>query len=279
MIGAGGLLGFRLPENFNRPYLARNVLDFWDRWHISVTHWIRDYVFMTSYKLAASRFPKVARYWSYLPCCSWRCCWPASGTGRPKATCLFGLPAMVWERRRLGLMGDILASAAGGRGAEGLFAESDSFSLDRNAGAHCTTSGSASCSFSHPAPGANFVGECCGAKYLTLQPMSRTAAGRLLGCSCSASLVGAVALWNADAIGSVLKTLAARTRQRPRVMYSILCTLTVVVGPRPLLRLGPFNKTQRTARALHRGSDLSRVGTGESRALRDPGLLSAAGAA
>src|SRR5580704_11503152 len=57
MIGIGGLLGFKLPENFNRPFLARNVLDFWDRWHISVTHWIRDYVFMASYKLAASRFP------------------------------------------------------------------------------------------------------------------------------------------------------------------------------------------------------------------------------
>jgi alginate O-acetyltransferase complex protein AlgI len=65
MIGAAGLLGFRLPENFNRPWLARNVLDFWDRWHISLTHWIRDYIFMSSYKLAATRFPSAARYWSY----------------------------------------------------------------------------------------------------------------------------------------------------------------------------------------------------------------------
>jgi alginate O-acetyltransferase complex protein AlgI len=65
MIGAGGLLGFALPENFNRPYLARNVLDWWDRWHISLSHWIRDYIFMTSYKAAATRFPSAARYWSY----------------------------------------------------------------------------------------------------------------------------------------------------------------------------------------------------------------------
>jgi D-alanyl-lipoteichoic acid acyltransferase DltB (MBOAT superfamily) len=65
MLGAGGLLGFRLPENFNRPWLARNVLDYWDRWHISLTHWIRDYVFMASYKVAATRFPGGARYWSY----------------------------------------------------------------------------------------------------------------------------------------------------------------------------------------------------------------------
>jgi alginate O-acetyltransferase complex protein AlgI len=65
VIGAAGLLGFRLPENFNRPWLARNVLDFWDRWHISLTHWIRDYIFMASYKVAATKFPRGARYWSY----------------------------------------------------------------------------------------------------------------------------------------------------------------------------------------------------------------------
>src|SRR5580704_7731597 len=65
MIGAGGLLGFKVPENFNYPLLARNVLDFWDRWHISLTHWIRDYVFMSSYKAAASNFPRAARYSGY----------------------------------------------------------------------------------------------------------------------------------------------------------------------------------------------------------------------
>jgi alginate O-acetyltransferase complex protein AlgI len=65
MIGAGGLLGFKVPENFNHPYLSRNVLDFWDRWHISVTHWIRDYVFMTSYKAAAISFPRAARFLGY----------------------------------------------------------------------------------------------------------------------------------------------------------------------------------------------------------------------
>ncbi len=62
VIGAAQLLGFRLPENFNRPYLARSVVDFWNRWHISLTHWIRDYVFMTSYKVAAERFPAWSKY-------------------------------------------------------------------------------------------------------------------------------------------------------------------------------------------------------------------------
>jgi alginate O-acetyltransferase complex protein AlgI len=65
MIGAAGLLGFKLPENFNRPYLARNMLEFWDRWHITLTHWIRDYVFMSSYKVAATRYPSAAKFWSY----------------------------------------------------------------------------------------------------------------------------------------------------------------------------------------------------------------------
>jgi D-alanyl-lipoteichoic acid acyltransferase DltB (MBOAT superfamily) len=64
-IGSAQLLGFKLPENFNRPYLARNVLDFWNRWHMSLTHWIRDYIFMASYKAAATKYPRWARSWSY----------------------------------------------------------------------------------------------------------------------------------------------------------------------------------------------------------------------
>ena len=64
-IGSARLLGFKLPENFNHPYLARNVLDFWNRWHMSLTHWIRDYVFMNSYKAAAMKYPRWARSWSY----------------------------------------------------------------------------------------------------------------------------------------------------------------------------------------------------------------------
>lgn len=45
-IGFGMLLGFRVIENFNWPFLARNVSDFWRRWHISLTSWCRDYVYM-----------------------------------------------------------------------------------------------------------------------------------------------------------------------------------------------------------------------------------------
>ncbi|WP_392566718.1 MBOAT family O-acyltransferase [Utexia brackfieldae] len=40
------LLGFRLPINFNLPYLAINLRDFWQRWHISLSTWIRDYIYI-----------------------------------------------------------------------------------------------------------------------------------------------------------------------------------------------------------------------------------------
>ncbi|HEY6529588.1 MAG TPA: MBOAT family O-acyltransferase [Cellvibrionaceae bacterium] len=40
------LLGFRLPVNFRQPYLAASVSDFWQRWHISLSSWIRDYVYI-----------------------------------------------------------------------------------------------------------------------------------------------------------------------------------------------------------------------------------------
>ena len=45
-IGCAWMLGIALPENFRRPYLAVNIRDFWDRWHITLSHWVRDYVFV-----------------------------------------------------------------------------------------------------------------------------------------------------------------------------------------------------------------------------------------
>jgi alginate O-acetyltransferase complex protein AlgI len=45
VIGIGLLLGFHIPRNFRQPYLARNMQQFWRRWHISLSTWIRDYVY------------------------------------------------------------------------------------------------------------------------------------------------------------------------------------------------------------------------------------------
>jgi alginate O-acetyltransferase complex protein AlgI len=46
-IGSAGLLGYRLPENFNFPFLARNITEFWRRWHITLSSWFRDYLYVT----------------------------------------------------------------------------------------------------------------------------------------------------------------------------------------------------------------------------------------
>jgi alginate O-acetyltransferase complex protein AlgI len=45
-IGTAHLLGYKLSRNFNMPYLAVNVADFWHRWHISLSSWLRDYLFI-----------------------------------------------------------------------------------------------------------------------------------------------------------------------------------------------------------------------------------------
>ncbi len=45
-IGLGQMLGFHFPENFNNPYVARNIQDFWRRWHLSLSSWIRDYFYI-----------------------------------------------------------------------------------------------------------------------------------------------------------------------------------------------------------------------------------------
>jgi alginate O-acetyltransferase complex protein AlgI len=45
-VGLAHLLGYRLTPNFNMPYLAANVGEFWRRWHISLSNWLRDYVYI-----------------------------------------------------------------------------------------------------------------------------------------------------------------------------------------------------------------------------------------
>lgn len=45
-IGAGLLLGFQIPENFRAPYAAINLRDFWRRWHITLSTWLRDYLYI-----------------------------------------------------------------------------------------------------------------------------------------------------------------------------------------------------------------------------------------
>jgi alginate O-acetyltransferase complex protein AlgI len=45
-IGLGLLIGFRFVENFNSPYLSKSISEFWRRWHISLSSWLRDYLYI-----------------------------------------------------------------------------------------------------------------------------------------------------------------------------------------------------------------------------------------
>lgn len=62
-VGVGRLLGVHTPENFNKPYLARNLIVFWERWHISLSLWIRRNIFMpvqlTMIRRTSGRHPLV----------------------------------------------------------------------------------------------------------------------------------------------------------------------------------------------------------------------------
>ena len=60
-IGVGKVLGFELTENFRRPYFAVSVTDFWHRWHISLSMWLKDYVYIP---MGGSRCSKMRNYWN-----------------------------------------------------------------------------------------------------------------------------------------------------------------------------------------------------------------------
>ena len=58
-IGIALLLGFRFPMNFNSPYKADSITDFWHRWHISLSTWLRDYLYIS---LGGNRKGKIRTY-------------------------------------------------------------------------------------------------------------------------------------------------------------------------------------------------------------------------
>ena len=61
--GLALLLGFRIPENFNYPYAATNIGDYWRRWHITFSTWLRDYVY---FPLGGSRGSRLRTYFNLL---------------------------------------------------------------------------------------------------------------------------------------------------------------------------------------------------------------------
>jgi len=58
-IGIAHILGFNFPDNFDRPYFAKNISEFWQRWHISFSSWLRDYIYIS---FGGNRSGKVLMY-------------------------------------------------------------------------------------------------------------------------------------------------------------------------------------------------------------------------
>jgi alginate O-acetyltransferase complex protein AlgI len=58
-IGLALMFGIRFPENFNRPYAARSITEFWRRWHMSLSNWFRDYLYIP---LGGNRGSRMATY-------------------------------------------------------------------------------------------------------------------------------------------------------------------------------------------------------------------------
>ena len=62
-IGAAKVMGFELMENFNTPYFATSIKDFWRRWHISLSTWFRDYLYIP---MGGNRKGKIRKYFNVL---------------------------------------------------------------------------------------------------------------------------------------------------------------------------------------------------------------------
>ena len=60
-MGVGKIMGFDLINNFNRPYLSQSITEFWRRWHISLSTWLKDYIYIP---LGGNRCCKIRNYWN-----------------------------------------------------------------------------------------------------------------------------------------------------------------------------------------------------------------------
>ena len=62
-IGAAQVMGFRLSQNFERPYFSKSIREFWKRWHMSLTSWFMDYLY---FPLGGSRCSKARKYFNVM---------------------------------------------------------------------------------------------------------------------------------------------------------------------------------------------------------------------
>ncbi len=224
-IGAGGLFGFRVPENFHYPFLSRNMIDFWNRWHITLSWWIRDYVFMTSYKACAERFSKWSRLCGY------------------GLLFLALLIAGVWHGTTFAFVAFGAAHGFGIMAAQ-IYTDSLKKGLGRAGfqryvqsrlihGAAIVLTFHYICFtflyFSSGVDGASFW--FFSAMTLMKAPGSAFSALRLTwwtGGSILALTVLAVAWWNSDRLMAGLRGAAARLPQRTSLLYAAVCSMAVL---------------------------------------------------
>ena len=62
-VGLGRMLGLKLPQNFRAPYKARNIIDFWRRWHVTLSRFLRVYLY---FPLGGNRKGRFLRYWNLM---------------------------------------------------------------------------------------------------------------------------------------------------------------------------------------------------------------------
>ena len=106
-IGRGWMFGFHFLENFNYPYVSLSVTEFWRRWHISLSTWFRDYVYIPLGGNRVSRGKMGAQHSCRL------------GADRPVARCRLELPALGPVLRRAAAAGKALAGQVSRAPAEG----------------------------------------------------------------------------------------------------------------------------------------------------------------
>ena len=76
-IGVANLLGYQFPQNFNQPYRAQSLQDFWRRWHMTLSSWLRDYLYVP---LGGNRFGSLMTYRNLLLTMGLGGLWHGAGT-------------------------------------------------------------------------------------------------------------------------------------------------------------------------------------------------------
>ena len=115
-IGLGGMFGIQLPWNFNSPYKAKNIIEFWRRWHITLSRFLKDYVYIP---LGGNRKGRVRRYLNVMITMVLGGLWHGAGWTFVIWGTLHGLYLLInhgWRALRQALGHDLNSTSWWGRG-------------------------------------------------------------------------------------------------------------------------------------------------------------------